>query len=439
MSLRKKIGISILNMGIQRVLDFVSILVVTMLIVRSLSSQEYGMLSVVLSYGLIFNILNVGISSVLLRDYQKIKEQINEYMRAFLMFSIMKGVVVLILSAIIGFFLYRRYHDPTIIAVIAVNAAYTILLYLTEPFATLLAVEFRQSVLTKISLVTSLTNMILSVGAILVPTALFVSGKNAAVALVGLIMAAGYARVLFRLQAVAAGANWFRLVKESFLGFSIWSHLMGIMTDIIYRADLLILGWLGASFRSVGNYNIALQMASFTKLLPQILQYNATLGLSNSNEKRQQEEITFLFLKYSFLLSVVTMAGYLVLGRVAILIIAGRDVDEIYHLGLYIIAGLCIFNTLRPLISYGTVVHNIQECFCYAILPSSLLTLACYVFMGIIRGAEGLAMANLFGGIVMALCTLAYIHERTEFQWRFALVTDVERAVLAKIYAKLRG
>ena len=426
-------------MGIQRILDFVTILIVTTLVVRSLSRQEYGMLSVVISYGIFFNILNVSISSILIRDYPKIKERINEYMHAFIMFSIVKSVVVLVLSAAIGYLLYYKYQNLMMIAVLAMYSGYTILLFLTEPFMTVLSVEFRQSVLTKINIIASLANITLSMGVFLFPSALFVSAKNGIIALIGLILTAGYAMKFLNLRIHSSGTSWPSIVLESFLNFSLWSHLMGITTDLIYRADLLILGWLNAPFQTVGNYNISLQLSNFTKLLPQILQYNASLGLSNNENHRQQDEITFLFVKYSFLLSLTTMAGYILLGPIAIKIIAGSEVDEIYHLGLYIISGLCIFNTFRPLISYGTVVHSVKECFYYVMLPSGLGVLTCYVVMGNLWGAKGLAMANLYGGIIMTLFTLAYIHGKTKFRWRFALITDTEKKLLKKIYLRLSG
>jgi O-antigen/teichoic acid export membrane protein len=174
-------------------------------------------------------------------------------------------------------------------------------------------------------------------------------------------------------------------------------------------------------------------MSNFTKLLPQILQYNAMLGLSQSDRSQEREEVTFLFVKYSFLVSLATMAAYIVLGRFAIGIIAGTGVEEIYRLGLYIISGLCLFNTFRPLISYGIVVHDIRTCLWYAILPASAGTLVGYVVMGILYGAEGLAKANLLGGVLMVATTLFYIHVKTDFRWRFKLLHHSERELIDKI------
>jgi len=437
MTLGRNIGVSIFNMGLQRAMDFVSVLVVTALVVRSLSRQEYGMLSLVMSYGLIFNMLNVSVSAILIRDYQKLKGRMDEYMQAFLLFSFIKSGLALLLCAVIGCFLYRHYHSVAMLLVLLLTTVTTVLLYVTEPLSVLLSVRFQQPALTKINLVASLANMLLSAGALLVPTALFVSAKNAVVSLIVLALTVAYAGFRFRLAGGSVVPGRLCLVKECFVGFSVWSHLSGIMTDIIYRADLLILGWLGTPFRTMGNYNVALQMANFAKLLPQILQYNCSLGLSHREDPRQQDEMTFLFIKYSFLLSLATMAGYGLFGRWGIQLIAGSDVDHIYALGFYMVGGLCAFNTFRSFISYGSVVHDIRECFLFAMVPSTVVALIGYGVMGYRWGADGMAKANLVAGLAMSFFVLLYVHTRTPFRWRFALVTDTERALFAYVWRKI--
>lgn len=438
MTIARKIGLAVLNMGVQRILDFVSLIVVTTVVVRSLSRDEYGMLSLVLSYGMLFNVLNISVSSVLIRDFIQIRTEINRYMNAFVVFSALKGVAILAASIVIGVVLHLRYENTAMLLVLGLSCLTMMVLFLAEPFAVLLSVDFRQFDLTKIALISSVLNVVLSFGAIWLPTALFVSVKNAAVGVVGAVLTINCAVRSFGLRPALKGARHMPIIRGSFMGFSLWAHLIGVMTDFIYRADLLILGWLNASFRTVGNYNIALQIANFSKLLPQILQYNTTLGLSRSESVETREKLTFFFLKYSFLLSCTILAGYVLFGRIVIRLVAGSGVEEIFALGLYIIAGLCVFNTFRPLISYGIVAHDIRECFLYAILPSGAGTLGCYVALGVRDGALGLAKANLIGGLIMASCTLAYIHLKTGFRWRVALVTETEREIYAKLRARFQ-
>jgi Na+-driven multidrug efflux pump len=57
--------------------------------------------------------------------------------------------------------------------------------------------------------------------------------------------------------------------------------------------------------------------------------------------------------------------------------------------------------------------------------------------MGKALGTYGLALANLLGGMIMALFLLIYIHTKTNFHWRIVFVTDIERQLLALLKEKL--
>jgi O-antigen/teichoic acid export membrane protein len=158
----RKIGLAIINMGVQRLLDLISIVIVTTVVVRSLSRDEYGVLSVVLSYGMFFNILNISISSILIRDYIKIKNEINQYMNAFVVFSALKSLGILATSAVIGIVLYVRYESTAMLLVLGLSCLTLMVLFLAEPFVVLLSVDFRQYELTKIALISSVLNIALS-------------------------------------------------------------------------------------------------------------------------------------------------------------------------------------------------------------------------------------------------------------------------------------
>jgi O-antigen/teichoic acid export membrane protein len=298
MSLKTQLLGSMMQMGFQRVLDFFSIFIVTTVIIRSLDRSEYGLLSIVLSYGLLFSVFNISISAVLVRDFPRIKGELSRYMNAFNLFSIMKTAVALLLTVVIGIFLYARYHSGAMILVLLFSSASTVAAFFTEPFITLLSVDFKQGEITRINAVTSIINVVLSCGAILIPSAVYVAGKNAVIAIIAFVLPLLYVRKRYPLAWSFDFRGHWQTIRSVLGSFSLWSHLMGLVTDMVYRADLLFLGWMHTSLRTMGNYNIALQMGNFSRLLPQILQYHTSLALSNrSTEKQRQEELTFLFVK----------------------------------------------------------------------------------------------------------------------------------------------
>jgi hypothetical protein len=231
----------------------------------------------------------------------------------------------------------------------------------------------------------------------------------------------------FRWKGIRASTD----IAESLIGFSLWSHLVGIATDIVYRADIVILGWFRGPLRVAGNYNVALQLSNMTKILPQILQTNSSLAISRlADSRRKTDEVVWLFLKGSVLLSLATMAGYAMLGKVAIGVIAKSDVNEIFWYGWWIMGGLSVFNVARPLYSYVIIAKSVRSCLLYLSLPSCVFAVITYYVGARVAGAQGLAIANLVNGLFMMLAAVVYVAFWTDFKCPWALLTDIDRSAL---------
>jgi O-antigen/teichoic acid export membrane protein len=425
-------------MGFQRVVEVLTLAIVTAVTVRHLDRQEFGKVSVVLGYGLVLNVINVSASAIFIRDHAKIRPQVRHYLRAFLLFSLAKAMVVMIIAAGIGVALWRQYDDVALVPAMLLSGVTNALTFLVEPLNTYLSVEFKQASQSRVALLGAATNVLCSLGILVIPTSLYVLTKNAMVALVVLLATGVAVKATLPVSSEPPRSSSTQIIKASLVGFSGWSHLIGVATDAIYRADLLILSWLAAPIAQVGTYNIALQLANFSKMAPQVLQFNASLGLGHCGDDRERRwRLTFTFVKYSALLSLATVVGYALLGRLAISVLAGRDVEEVYQYGWYILGGLCIFNAFRPLVAYAMVVDSVRDVFLRSVLPSSVGTILVYWGMGVAWGVKGMAVANLAGGVLMTIITLVYVHLRTSFRWRPTLLTEGERHLLGKVRTRL--
>jgi hypothetical protein len=180
-----------------------------------------------------------------------------------------------------------------------------------------------------------------------------------------------------------------------------------------------------------GNYNVALQLSNMTKILPQILQTNSSLAISRlADSRRKTDEVVWLCLKGSVLLSLATMAGYAMLGKVAIGVIAKSDVNEIFWYGWWIMGGLSVFNVARPLYSYVIIAKSVRSCLLYLSLPSCVFAVITYYVGARVAGAQGLAIANLVNGLFMMLAAVVYVAFWTDFKCPWALLTDIDRSAL---------
>jgi O-antigen/teichoic acid export membrane protein len=425
-------------MLLQQAINFVSLFLVTALIVRNLPRSEYGELSLVLSYGVIFNLINISVSSILLRDYPQLDQSaISRYKNSFDIFNYFKSFLAIIITLLISWYFINKYNNRILIIVLLINSSAIICQYFTDPFQVFLSVSFRQNIITRIVTITSLFNMLSTLGIFYFPSIIFVVSKNLAVNVVAYLLMKYYFEHYFACETKISHRSSLNLLLKNLSDFSIWTHLQGIFTDIIYRADILILGWIGTSFQILGNYNVALQLANMTKIIPQIFQYHTTLCVSNmKNNKNQQNEMIHTFLKINFMISLIIMAGYLIMGKFIISLIAKTMHEEIFEYGLYIIGGLCIFNFLRPLVAYAIVAHSVKQCVLYVNLPATIFALAAYVGGGIFYGVHGVLIANVAIGLMLCILTIFYINTKTSYRWSFSLITDYERKFLREIWLK---
>lgn len=427
-------------MLLQQVINFCNLFVVTAVIVRNIPRTEYGELALVLSYSIIFNLINISASSILLRDYPKLTDHnISRYKKSFDIFNYYKSVSAILIAFIIAIFFKLIYgkDSQVLITILLVNTLTIICQYFTDPFQSFLSVSFRQSLITRIIFITSVINLIFTFGVYFIPNIIFVVSKNFAISLVTLLLMRYYFKQNFKYKTNISHRSSLSLLWKNLSDFSIWTHVQGIFTDIIYRADILILGWLNTPFQILGNYNIALQISNMTKILPQIIQYHATLCVSNSeNDQKRQNEVVHIFLKINFIISILIMIGYLLLGKLMISIITGNNNGEIFEYGLYILGGLCIFNTLRPLVAYSIVAHSIKQCVLYINLPAAIFAIGAYLIGGIFLGIKGILIANIAIGVILCALTINYVNRKTTYKWNYTLLTDYEKSFFKYFWLK---
>jgi O-antigen/teichoic acid export membrane protein len=187
----------------------------------------------------------------------------------------------------------------------------------------------------------------------------------------------------------------------------------------------------------MGNYNIALQLANMTKIVPQIVQYHTTLAVSNISDKRKIDEAVHIFLKANFVISLCIMVGYILFGKLLISVIAKTQYEEIFNYGLYILGGLSLINLFRSLVAYSIVSHSIKQVVLLVNLPAAIFALAAYFIGGIYWGVQGVLVANVLISIVLSLLIIVYINRNTDYKWSYSLITEYEIALLKDLWAKM--
>ena len=225
-------------------------------------------------------------------------------------------------------------------------------------------------------------------------------------------------------------------MREDMLKFSLWHHLTNNLIKFIYQIDTVFLSY-WATLTIVGNYSVAIQIASFSFILPSMLQNSTVLTLTRLDRVREQNRAVSLFIKYSFLLSIIQLIAYLLIGRLYIRLYTTSFIDEIYLYSSLIFVGTTILNIVRPLLGYITVKTNMKGFFVRSVVPSAVFAAVVYFLSSYLAGAVGIAMANILAYSFWVMTIIIYV-SATPFRFKLILLDDRERKLFMEGLNKIR-
>lgn len=388
------------------------------IIIRNIPREQYGLLGIVAGYFVIYNLFNISLEAIILRDHKIYNKNLSEKLGTFLSFSYWKAAFMLVISIPLAFFLY--YLTSNFKVFYAVGISYTVLAgqALIGSITTLYSAKFKQKIVTKISVFKSILRLILLLGLFyfqdiyyffyveLVTTILLVVvwyfniSKNFGIKVFSVI----------RFKTT----NWV-FIKKSFLNYSLWTHLNGVVTQFIYRSDTFFLSFF-VGIVDIGNYNVALNSSNIANILPSIFGYQNSVALSNTKNKNQIEEITSLFIRLSLYMGFVTLIIFIIFGGVYLRVLTGDDeVSNMFIYQIFIVSGLVISKTFAsPIVSLINIHGDVKDVFKRVSIPIFGLVLFTYFFSSKYFGTTGIAIANVFNSIIW-LVLLFYNFKKYHF------------------------
>ncbi|MDO6527447.1 hypothetical protein Q4519_17340 [Motilimonas sp. 1_MG-2023] len=141
-------------------------------------------------------------------------------------------------------------------------------------------------------------------------------------------------------------------IYTAMMGFSLWSHLSGVMTLYIYNASLLYMGLLGADLNTVAVYTVVNKVANLFFVVPMFFQSFIPVVLANAGLDAE--------LKFKKILAI---SGSLSIGQFLFFLVLGSYIgtffgldpefsEMFYLLGLTVSFGILALNVSRPLSTY---------------------------------------------------------------------------------------
>jgi len=195
--------------------------------------------------------------------------------------------------------------------------------------------------------------------------------------------------------------------------FSLWQHLSGTITFIIYNIDPLILSLYGVHSSKIAIYTVALKISAIFFAIPMFIQYMVSILLNNCDSNLEKEEI----LKKMFFTNLVisTIQLFLVLFWGVELGFVFRkeiaDQSEFYLLSLLITTGVFFVNIARPLLA-SMIINLPMKYILYRVyVPSLIASLIVYPLLTGTYGIIGCAVASMFSYVIFFTLILVLINK----------------------------
>ena len=399
MSVEDKLKKNITFSFLEKIGIIVSQFISSILLAKYLPREEFGVMAVISGAYAFLQFANIAIENILIKDYQKFQSSINETISQFIQINILK---ILFLSlccfGIAAAYYSQSNRDVFIFASLSLLSVVAMDI-LISPLIIYASLLFKQNIVTKISLARWALNIIGLSFLIKYPSIKTVLVKDLVIFLLIIVFWFHQAKNKLNLKLYLVKINW-KFIKENMIGYSLWVHLIGVISNIVYKADAFILYYF-VSLKLIGNYNIALSVANIANILPSILINQNNVALSHCKSDEEAKAMTGKFLRLSIYIGVISLLGFIFLGKFYLRLVTKVDVDEIYEYLLFIVSGLLIIKmVISPLVAYVNIKGDVKRLFFKVQLPLLATVLFNYLVLSYFFGTKGAAVSNLINSIL---------------------------------------
>ncbi|MEO1953843.1 MAG: oligosaccharide flippase family protein [Campylobacterales bacterium] len=421
--MKDKIVLNIIFSIIEKFFIVGSQFIVSLLLIRLLPREEYGIIGIVIGYFAFIHILNASLESIILRDHKKYDHHIEKYIYNFFIFNIFKSFLFITIASLLSYYLINHFNNHNFVySIFSITFIY-ISDAIVAPLIIYNSAKFNQKLVTKISFLRSVLNVFVLLGLFYIPTLEYVFYKDLFVSLVYVTTWIVITLKIFNIKSVDFKRDLDLIfIKKSFLEYSIWLHLNGVVTNFIYKSDTFFLSMF-VGLVTIGNYNIALTSANIANILPMILGYQNSVAISQVEDRKKEFYISNIFIRISSYLGILTFAFFYFFGNEFLYIMTNQKENaEIYTYMLNVVAGLVIVKSFAsPLNAYINIKGSVKSLFKNVLLPTLFFTFIVYFISSKYYGAVAISQANI---LVSLLWLFLMIKEIKHYDYDFSTLLN---------------
>lgn len=401
---------------LEKMIDILVSLLTGIIVIRYLNISDYGVISALSGYATIINILNIAPINFLYKEYGRgLKSKLSEKLSSYTLFEKYKSILLIVIYLIIGLYLSVTKETYGFIIIAIANGCSVSIEIFTNINRSVLELNFHQKKITKAIFFARIIKLGISSLLLIYPSLWIIFIRDILVAL----FEKTYLRFLTKNYYQVLKSSFKQMicdVKESFTGFCIANHFSGVLTNIIYGSDTMFLSMFWNQ-EIVGKYGITLTCLNYFNPFFQVLQKNTMIELGASGSYDKDIGIVKKYTKLSCLLSIVCFLGYMLLGKLMFYIFTGdKSLTELtFSYGIYIFAGVCLYNCVRPLTAFLSLRGNINKYLLQTILPAAIFSTIIYFISAKYFDLKTVAIANIISYGFWVLLVILYLIRNKQY------------------------
>lgn len=409
LSLRSAFGYSAIESIGSRIFDFVTLWIV----LNTLNTEDLAQFGIATSAIFFFNLFFLAPETALFRYYREWKEnhKLNNYLSSYFKFSLLKLIVHYVSALCV--FLYFGISHWLFYAIIF--SAITQHIQCAEISRIYLRLSLQQNFVAKFEIKSKL---------ILCVLCLFLFYKSSIAIYFGVYFFWSLFISLLWLKEIniectLINNSWYAVKDDviySLIGFSIWSHIAGVLTYFIYNSNLLFLNYYSSSIEEVALYTAVNKVANLFFVIPMFFQSFVPVVLTSDHYS--SSKFNKLLLVCGFL-SILQFLFFALFGRYLGVFFGVEElkIGSFYQFGLILSFGVLLLNLTRPISTYLLIKSSAKKVMFFVFLPSSIFALILYNIATSKFSSLGAASASaiIYFYMAISLCVMFYTQKSKSY------------------------
>ena len=235
--------------------------------------------------------------------------------------------------------------------------------------------------------------------------AFFTMDRNILIAL-ALVVVGDLITVVMALRRMKRFPNPFRAdlrFARKIIPFGIVSMLTTLMITMNYRVDTLMMGWLNVSDTEIGYYTLGVSLSEYGWLIPDAFR---EVLFSRTAKDDAIGEVT-MSLKVNLYLTILMILGILLLGRPAILLLAGAEYLPAYQVTVLLMVGVIPMSYFK-IIGTLMLAQGKKYTYLFMLVGAVAVNVVCNLICIPLWGKMGAAAASVASYTAAGLLFLGY-------------------------------